>query len=306
MSMINRYEPGARWWKGNLHMHSTHSDGALSYEELMQSYSHEYGYHFLAMTDHDHLSTASALSTEDFLFLDGMEFHGSDFDESFHAVAIDVKEQMPTDMPYPDKLRAYSDQGAILMAAHPFWCNNTPQVFVKRALYTCIEVYNGLADGICGKGLAMAHWDCALRHGLEVWGTAVDDAHLSANYPWPDTGWICAHADALDEQAILRAVRTGRFYSSNGPEIKGIALEGSSLKLTCSPAWRIRSVDIPTNACQKAYADDLGVESVTEATFDVSAYLDGTNTGNVRLEVESHDHRFAWSNPVFTTSGTRR
>jgi len=280
-------------------MHSTFSDGALSYEELMQSYSHEYGYDFLAMTDHDHLSNASDLATDSFLFLDGLEFHGEDFDEGFHGVAIDVEEQIPTEMSYGDKLRGYADQGAILMAAHPFWCNNTPQVFEKQTLYTCIEVYNGLADGICGKGLALTHWDYALRNGVEVWGTAVDDAHLSESYPWPDTGWICAQAEMLDEQAILDAVRSGRFYASNGPEIRSIVLEGTTLKLSCSSAWRVRLLDIPTNGCQKVYADDTGVDNVTEVEFDVSSYLDGTNAGNARLEVESHDHRMAWSNPVF-------
>ena len=299
MATTNRYEPAGKWWKGNLHMHSTYSDGARTYEELLQSYSHEYGYHFLAMTDHDHLSTASALSTPDFLFLDGLEFHGDDFGEGFHGVAIDIEEQLPTEMSYPDKLSAYADQGAILMAAHPFWLNNTPQVFIKQTRYTCIEVYNGLADGICGKGLSLVHWDYALRHGVQVWGTAVDDAHLSPSYPWPNTGWTCVLADTLEPSAILAAIRAGHFYASSGPEIKSIALEGSSLKVTCSPAWRLRLVDIPTNRCEKAYADDLGVESVAEAEFDVSAYVSGENTGNVRLEVESSDHRYAWSNPVF-------
>lgn len=299
MAIQNRYEGDGRWWKGNLHMHSVCSDGALTYQQLMQDYGGEYGYHFLAMTDHDHLSTASELSTDEFLFLDGLEFHGEDSGQYFHGVAIDVKEQLPAGLSYTEMLHTYASQGAITMAAHPFWCNNTPQVFADETAYTCIEVFNGLAEGICGKGLSAVHWDHALRNGVEVWGTAVDDAHLSASYPWPDTGWVWVRAESLSKEAVVAAIRAGRFYSSNGPDIQAIDLAGSELTVRCSPAWRIRLIDVPTNACQKAYADDLGVPSVAEAAFDVSDYVSGANEGNVRIEVESHDHRFAWSNPVF-------
>ena len=40
--------------KGNLHSHTTCSDGALSPEELVQVYR-DLGYDFIAITDHDHL-----------------------------------------------------------------------------------------------------------------------------------------------------------------------------------------------------------------------------------------------------------
>ena len=42
--------PG-RFWRGNLHTHSTLSDGVLSPEEVCRRYRDE-GYDFLALTDH--------------------------------------------------------------------------------------------------------------------------------------------------------------------------------------------------------------------------------------------------------------
>ena len=42
--------PG-RFWRGNLHTHSTRSDGVLSPQEVCRRYPDE-GYDFLALTDH--------------------------------------------------------------------------------------------------------------------------------------------------------------------------------------------------------------------------------------------------------------
>ena len=42
--------PG-RFWRGNLHTHSTNSDGVLAPEEVCRRYQAE-GYDFIALTDH--------------------------------------------------------------------------------------------------------------------------------------------------------------------------------------------------------------------------------------------------------------
>ena len=42
---------GVRWYKGNLHTHTTRSDGRKSPEEVADLYR-EQGYDFLALTDH--------------------------------------------------------------------------------------------------------------------------------------------------------------------------------------------------------------------------------------------------------------
>ncbi|MDQ3622294.1 MAG: hypothetical protein M3463_07375 [Verrucomicrobiota bacterium] len=48
-------EPGARWWKGNLHTHSLWSDGD-DYPEMIADWYKQRGYHFLALSDHNILS----------------------------------------------------------------------------------------------------------------------------------------------------------------------------------------------------------------------------------------------------------
>ena len=60
------------WYKGNLHTHSTNSDGRKTPEEIVRIYR-EHGYQFLAFTEHELYTHNRELSNEDFLILPGME-----------------------------------------------------------------------------------------------------------------------------------------------------------------------------------------------------------------------------------------
>jgi len=53
--------PG-NWFKGNLHMHTTESDGEFTPQQAVDAY-HEQGYDFLAITDHDTVTDVDALMT---------------------------------------------------------------------------------------------------------------------------------------------------------------------------------------------------------------------------------------------------
>ncbi len=59
---------GKKWYKGNLHTHSTNSDGRLSPEEVIGLYREE-GYDFLALTDHWFMGEER--QEENFLLLSG-------------------------------------------------------------------------------------------------------------------------------------------------------------------------------------------------------------------------------------------
>jgi len=60
-----------RFWRGNLHTHSTRSDGVLSPEKVCRRYRAE-GYDFLALTDH-------FIGTYGYPIVDTVPFRTSDF-----------------------------------------------------------------------------------------------------------------------------------------------------------------------------------------------------------------------------------
>ena len=62
-----------KFYRGNMHCHSTLSDGHFTPEELKEIYKSR-GYSFLAITDHEHINDNSHLDDEDFITLTSGEF----------------------------------------------------------------------------------------------------------------------------------------------------------------------------------------------------------------------------------------
>lgn len=62
-----------KFYKANLHCHSTVSDGRNTPEELRDYYK-AHGYQILALTDHELLVDHSDLNAEDFLMFTGYEY----------------------------------------------------------------------------------------------------------------------------------------------------------------------------------------------------------------------------------------
>ena len=64
---------GGRQFKGNLHSHTTNSDGMLTPAQAVELFRAQ-GYHFLCLSEHDHYTDySSELGREDFLILPGLE-----------------------------------------------------------------------------------------------------------------------------------------------------------------------------------------------------------------------------------------
>lgn len=66
-------DPKKKWCKANLHCHSTHSDGALTPEELKKAYMDK-GYKIIAYTDHEMLFDVSYLTDDKFVAITSAEY----------------------------------------------------------------------------------------------------------------------------------------------------------------------------------------------------------------------------------------
>ena len=62
---------------------------------------------------------------------------------------------------------------------------------------------------------------------------ATDDAHFKT----PDHfgGWVHVKSESLDPEALLEALKTGHYYSSQGPQIHELSISGKELTIACSP-----------------------------------------------------------------------
>lgn len=286
------------WLKGNIHSHSTVSDGMFTPEELAAGYR-EKGYNFLSMTDHNVWVPHDDLATEDFLLLTGLE-HDIEYspDKCTHVVGLAAVDKSGTDYP----CRRYSaqeltDQGMVDMMradgqfvslAHPVWSRMKWEDVLSLSGYHAIEVFNNGTEHLCHGGNAEVLWDFLLREGRRVFATAVDDVHVADDLYG---GWVCVKAAERSKESILAALHSGAYYASCGPVIEDFGVEDGKLYAECSPCREIHFVTYPPRG--KSFFAERG-ELLTRAVH----FLTGCEA-YARVVCVDMSGRCAWSNPIF-------
>jgi hypothetical protein len=240
------------WAKGQLHVHTTNSDGNGSPQQVADWYK-SHGYQFLVITDHEKVTDPSGITTVDgFVLIPGEELAlTGQGDKPIHANAINIPKTIPS--PGGKKTQAESlqylvsyirDAGGIPMINHPNWC----WAFAHREMLPLkgpylLEVAN-MSSGCSNEGsLAIPsmeqQWDILLSNGREVYATATDDMHHINGKPdeedSPGRGWVVARVKSLDPKAILAALAKGDFYASTGVELRDISFDGREMKVQVAP-----------------------------------------------------------------------
>ena len=183
---------------------------------------------------------------------------------TYHIVAINIHERVNCAKMHPnaviDDIKA---QGGEAVLCHPYWCGHTILDYLPLQGYFAVEVYNDTCMSI-GKGFSEQAWDDLLDRGGPVLGIAADDAHGTEHDCFH--GWIMVKAEELTIEGIMEALRTGAFYSTLGPEIKDMTLEGKQLTVKCSEAQSI-VFKAQCSRGQRVLPSDG--ELLTEATYSI-------------------------------------
>lgn len=233
--------PG-RFWRGNLHTHSTLSDGVLDTEEVCRRYKAE-GYDFLAMTEHfvghfDYpINDTRPFRDAGFTTLIGAELHSGAMKngELWHILAVGLPfdfapSNSPSFRPVPDQESAAEiaerarDAGAFVAIAHPQWSGLTlDEARGVRAAHA-VEIYNHGCAVDCDRADGFAIADLLASDGRALSVIATDDAHFAT----PDHfgGWVMVKAEANEPEALLAALKAGEFYSSQGPQLSRVEVAG--------------------------------------------------------------------------------
>ncbi|HEY63995.1 MAG TPA: PHP domain-containing protein [Caldilineae bacterium] len=280
-----------RWFKGNLHMHTTMSDGQRTPEDAVAWYR-AHGYDFVSVTDHVKLTQTAHLSTSDFLTIPGTEYHGEDPDVGpYHVVAWGMTELPPhsESMPLQQVIDAFRERQAIVSIAHPYWCGQMSGDLLAVNGYMGIEIFNATCQLLNAKGFSNVHWDELLAAGRRVWGLAVDDTHWRPQRPDVGQGWVMVKAAALTQQAILQALEAGHFYASCGPTIEDLEIDGQRVWVRCSPCAQINFISDRWHGQVVRAAPG---QVLTEAEYQIEQ-----ETRYVRVECVDVEGRHAWSNP---------
>ncbi len=244
---LRTLRPGSRCYRGNLHTHTTVSDGRKSPEAALAWYRDE-GYDFVALTDH--WKPAGVRENDGVLVIPGVEFDGTDPELGmYHIVGLDITESAERgSLCGPDAVVSYvSDCGGLAVLCHPYWCGMPSWAVARVEGVFAVEVFNSTCEVHIAKGLSTVHWDDTLAAGRRLWGVAVDDTHWGRHDY--GGGWVMVQADELSIPALRGALLAGRFYSTSGPDIHDFVVDGGKAFAQTSPAARIAFVAVPIGGC---------------------------------------------------------
>ncbi|MDO4285907.1 MAG: CehA/McbA family metallohydrolase [Eubacteriales bacterium] len=307
--MTHQFENRGHWYRGNLHMHTTRSDGALSPEEAIAVYKAA-GYDFIALTDHRQPSRL--VEESDFLQLPGVEWDTGDNDRApvFHIVGVGMERECHVSygngkgeeggrgvMPDPQALiDAVREAGGLAILAHPAWSLMDPADIGRLSGLSGAEIYNTVS------GLPMNARRADSSQYIDLWAAkgiylpcmAADDSHRYTGEQ--ARSYLMVNAEELTAQAILRAIADGNFYASQGPRFENISFdwEKGTVDVFCSPdtetvvfcsnaAWSGERVQRPENGM------------VHYRMTPIEHYL--------RVELIDKEGRMAWSSPVAVKRG---
>lgn len=280
------------WFKGNLHTHTTQSDGLLAPQEAIEWYR-SHGYDFVAISDHWVYTPGMATGFDgNFVTISGAELHGS----GYHMLALGLS-SLP-DRSLQDDASALSRQvlaqGGLPFIAHPYWTGmNSTDVAAIEGIVG-IEVFNTTCEIVRGTGYSQVVWDQLLSGGKRLWGLAVDDVHWKHH----DEGqaFVMVRAASLDERSILQALRQGHFYASTGPRLTDMRIvhdqvNGPALRVQCSPCRTITFHGVA--------ATGMRFEAPAGAWLDSAALPIKPAQHYLRVECRDDQGGVAWSNPIY-------
>ena len=289
MSIVNPFEQDGRWYKANLHTHTTTSDGEVSVAERVQQYR-EQGYQILAITDHDQTNDVEGLSTEELLVVSGMETHPlcPDHYDRYHLVCLNVPHgfEIPDEADINARVALVKQAGGEAVLSHPYWSGLDINHLIAVRGHIAIEVFNATCTKF-GKGFSSVHWDNLLNLEQMIPAIAVDDTHKGRDI---FMGWTMIKAQELTITTVMEALRTGCFYASCGPVIEDLRIKDGKVILRCSPVVEVHFVCASWRG--RSYFADEG-EDITRAEFTLRE-----NAKFVRVEVVDRRGKRAWTNPL--------
>lgn len=298
------HQAGRAWFKGNLHTHTTNSDGMKTVGERLDEYSAA-GYDFLSITDHHRISAVDpGLVPDGLTVIPGVELHPANpfGGPMYHLLVHNVTSNTPVEGKTPQQvIDEVREQGGIVWLAHPYWHDVSIERDVLPLNGLCgIEVFNTTCARN-GRGESSVQWDQWMKYlGSALPAIATDDSH-SRPTDGDDRfqGFTYAFSTSADQSDILSALTSGMSYSSTGPQITGLTASRQTdsdwpsivVDVHCSPAVRVNII------CDRFGRDfPLGPSTgeFEHATIEIK------EVDRLRVEVIDRLGQKAWTNSIPT------
>lgn len=284
--------------KGNIHTHSTRSDGALSPEDVCRAYR-DAGYDFVSLTDHFlarygfPIADTRLLRSARFTTILGAELHApaTSLGELWHVLAVGLPADFaPTaaEETGPAVARRAADAGAFIAIAHPAWYALTMEDAESLPMAHAVEIYNHKSHVQTDRGHSSYLADQLHATGRRITLCAVDDAHFQGRDCFG--GYVMVKAIDNDPEALVASLKSGAYYSSQGPVIETVEYREDEVEIACSPASVVMVLGRGSRAEKRVE------RGITRVKLPLDTIRPG---GFARVVVADAAGRRAWTNPVW-------
>ena len=297
-----------KFYKANLHTHTTVSDGKLTPEEAKEKFV-SLGYSVVAFTDHEVMVPHPELCDDNFIAITGVEMAINEklwapYTKTYHlnVYAPEVSRRVTGTFCYKKVKEIWRGNVSEEMIAggveNRYYTKEYIQSFIDTATAEgCLVCYNhpewslqSKEDYSGLKGLFGVEWSntgCVrngyvdnikpvvdlLREGERMcYPIAADDCHGLIDY---GGGWVQIKAPALTYDDVFAALRRGDFYSSTGPEIHELYVEDGAVVVKTSEAAHVAFITDGRHTLTERYKKDTDTY-VTESRFKLEKFLENS------------------------------
>ena len=306
IAITSPYSTKTHAYKGQLHSHSTRSDGSSTPQEVITNYRND-GYDFLSITDHMQSYNDPRDPTKNFLitqnpgvtgilFIPGGEQNSTHGGKRPHIGNINARTPESNTLDAQTLINKIQAENGIAILNHPHWPGGAtgdtwPATSIESVHgYTAIEIFNPLI----GQNLRNAEdiWDGVLTKGIKTWGVAADDCHVQASI-YCRTAYVRVFANTLSVDEIISNIKNGNFYSGYTPHGKTdiqltIAVSGNTISATTTIASTIE------------FIGSGGTIKKKETNKTSASYAPTGTEKYIRIRA-TNGETVAWSNPLYIT-----
>lgn len=218
---IRKKRAEERWLKGDLHMHTTYSDGAFHVEEVMNNVK-KIGLDFISMTDHNSFAQNTAyIPREDLVIIPGVEYSTRNGDSNIWGLSHwqgELNHSSEGDI--ESTIGVAKELGAVVSMNHPF-IKNKPWKWNYDDFY-CIEIWRG--EWNVFNETALAYWHNRLTLGHRLTGVGGSDIHDENQGRWYGLPTTAVYTNDYSSQGILKEIMKGNVCVLAGPDLPCIQM----------------------------------------------------------------------------------
>lgn len=297
--------------KGNIHTHTTRTDGEFSVDEIIKLYKKN-KYSFVAITDH-RIYYSRDLDYEDFIVLNGCEYNcyleNKEINQNIHFHILTLEDNLVkvinpikhNDNKYKSLffdslnqvqklINELKSRGNLIIIAHPKDKLIPLNMLINLVNYHGIEVYNSKVNSDASDYIYELFID-----NKDVFLTSVDDSHKyydennNINF---FRGFIILADNILNRKNIIKAIKEKNFYASNGPYIYEIFIEKERVLIECSNVRKIVLFCYDENHNIKL------ISTKSESPLNEAVFMLHDSYEFIRLECINEEKKKAWTNII--------